>query len=91
MCACLALATCALSCWKETLLGLSSLVHHRALTSSDAVTVCRGIFDNVAVQSLTQSGRKLALDMLLAIAQTRPTGTTTTASNTRSAHTTRTD
>ena len=60
------------SCWRETLLGLSGLVTHRSLNSSQCEIVVRNIFDHVAVQSMTQSGRKLALDILLQFVRKQP-------------------
>lgn len=59
------------SCWKETLLGLSALLS-RSLSDSLSLLICRAIFDQVPVQSLPQSARKIALDIILKITQTYP-------------------
>ena len=61
-------------CWKETLLGLSALVQHRPLAAPQHIQIFKSIFDHVAVQTMTQSGRKLALDLLLRIGAVSPEG-----------------
>lgn len=62
------------SCVKESLMGLTALVVSRPASWEEAEVVWRALFDAVNVQAQVQSARKLALDMLLHIANTHSEG-----------------